>query len=149
MSYTKESVPEETLKELLETYWTDFEKIPQPNIIIKNDSTDPFSRVDLHTGDYLVIKSESPEEVRYRGNITYYDRIYQLTMEFRTMQDRQRIRDAWYVVKAIVFTNKHNFSGYQLIRIHSYQESVETELNIWRFIVRLQVEAHGVLAESI
>lgn len=148
-TYTKETIPEDVLKALLEDNWPKLEEVPVPQIVVKNEPEDPFNRIDLKDGDALVISSDSPEQIKYRGNIHYYDKAYTLTIEFRSMIDRQRVRDMWRIIRAICFSKKWNFTGYQLIRMLSYQESTNDSLNIWRGVEKIIVEAAGVSVESI
>ena len=148
--YVSESEPLDTIRDLLDDNWVEFEDIPRPNFVITNESDElAFARVNLNEGDYIIIRPEGAESIRLRGNISYYDRAYPISLEILTMESRQRLRDLWRHIKAICFDNKHSFTGYQLIRIGSYQESVNIELQIWRGFVRLQVEAAGVSVESL
>jgi hypothetical protein len=148
-TYVAETIPEEVMKTILEDYWPKIDDVPRPVIIVKNDDNDPFTRVDLTNGDVLVISTDSPEQIKYRGNINYYDKAYTLSLEFRSMKDRQRIRDIWRIIRAICFSRKWNFTGYQLIRMLSYQESTNDTVNIWRGVERIVVEAAGVSVETI
>lgn len=137
------------MKDLLEENWPKISEVPKPIIIVKNDPEDPFTRVNLQDGDVLVISSDSPEQIKYRGNIHYYDKAYTLTLEFRSMENRQRVRDIWRIIRAICFSKKWNFTGYQLIRMTSYQESTNESVNIWRGVEKIIVESAGVSVETL
>jgi hypothetical protein len=148
-TYAAETVPEEVMYDLLNDDWPKIDEVPKPVLIVKNDVEDPFLRVDLKNSDVIVISPESPERIKYRGNINYYDKAYTLVLEFRSIKDRQRVRDIWRIIRAICFSRKWNFTGYQLIRLDSYQESVNDSLKIWKGVMRIIVEAAGVSVESI
>jgi hypothetical protein len=148
-TYVAESVPEEVMFDLLNDNWPKITEVPKPLLIIKNNAEDPFLRVNLIDTDALVISPESPEQIKYRGNIHYYDRAYTLVLEFRSIKNRQRVRDIWRIIRAICFSKKWNFTGYQLIRLQTYQEAVNENLKIWKGTIRIIVEAAGVSVESI
>jgi hypothetical protein len=148
-TYAAETVPEEVMEDLLNDYWPKISEFPRPVIIVKNDAEDPFSRVDIRTSDAIVISSDSPENIKYRGNIHYYDKAYTLTLEFRSSKDRQRVRDIWRIIRAICFTRKWNFTGYQLIRMTNYQEFTNDSLNMWKGVMKIVVEAAGVSVEAL
>lgn len=137
------------MKDLLDVNWPNVKEIPKPTFIVKNDADDPWSRINYRDGDYLVISSDSSEQIKYRGNIHYYDKAYTLNLEFRSMRDRQRIRDIWKVIKAICFDNKWDFTGYQLLRMTSYQESTNSEFNVWRGVIKVIVESGAVPVETL
>jgi hypothetical protein len=148
-TYAAETVPEEVMYDLLNKNWPKIDEVPKPVLIVKNDAEDPFLRVDLKAGDVIVVSPEAPERIKYRGNIHYYDKSYTLAIEFRSIKDRQRVRDLWRIIRAICFSKKWEFTGYQLIRLDSYQESVNDSLKIWKGTMRIIVEAAGVSVESI
>ncbi len=148
MAYTSESIPEDSLSTLLDDNWVEYEQIPKPQIIVANLPEEPYARFDMNLGDAIIIRSEVPEQIRYRGNITYIDRIYTLNISIWTKESRQRLRDLYRTIRAICLIKKHDFPSWQLIRLQSYQELVSVELNIWRGEIRLQLENHGILAET-
>lgn len=149
MPYIAESEPLTVFRNLLEDNWVEYKEIPKPIFVITNNPEEAIARIDLNRGDYIVIRIDAPESIKYRGNIQYYDRIFSIVLDLWTKKDRQRLRDIWKTVKAICLDKKHNFSGYQLIRLNSYAEMTTETLNIWRGIIRLTVESHGVAAESL
>lgn len=153
-SYLAETTPESTMKDLLQDEWVVYREIPLPNVVVANDPDDPIARIDLNnaenvSGDYIVILSESPETIRYRGNISFSDYIYQITLLVYTNVSRQRLRNIYKQVRAICYDNMHNFSGWQLIRMQSYQEMVNDSLNVWKGVIRLQLENHGVTVDTL
>lgn len=147
MGYVAEVVPESTMKDLIEDNWVDYLDTPKPDILIANDPDEAISRFDLNNGDVIVIRGD-PEQIRPRGNFTYYDRIQGLNISFYTMKDRQRLKDMYKMIRAICFIKKHTFTGWQLIRPISYQEMVMESLNIWKAEIRLQLENNAITCET-
>ncbi len=148
MSLTIESEPLSDLKDLLNDYWEETKDFPKPQLLITNDPENAVSRLNLQDGDAIVI-SQGPEQIRYRGNISYFDRVNQININIYTMEDRQKLNNLYKMVRAICFDRKHNFPSWQLIRLLSFQEMVEENLNIWRAQLSLQLENHGVAVDTL
>ena len=149
MPWLDETEPLETMRSLLESNWVSYQEIPKPSIIIANDPEEPISRIDLNFGDYMVITSPSAEQVRYRGNVSYIDRIFPIMITCYTKESRQRMRNMYKEVRAICLIHKHTFPHWHFIRLLSgTREYFNTDLNLWRGEIQLQVESHGVLAET-
>ena len=149
-SWVLESEPLLTMKGLITDNWYEYSDVPLPEVIITNeDEGSCVARFNLLEGDCFIIKTESSEIIRYRGNIQYYDRIFPITVEIWTKESRQRLRDLWKMFKIIIWSKKHNFTGYQLIRLRSYRELTNEQLNIWRAVIDLDVESCGVAVETL
>ena len=148
MTYTIADLYLDDMKDLLDANWVEYEEVPLPQLLVVNLPTDMAVRVDLNVGDAIIIRSDAPEQIRYRGNIAYYDRVVSLSLDMMTKENRQRLHDMWRTVRVICFGKKHDFPNYQLIKIVGYQELVQEESNIWRGIVRIQLENHAILAEQ-
>lgn len=147
--YVAESVPQETMKSLLDDNWIPLNEVPKPTVIVVNDSENPYMRHDLmNISDAITIYAGGPEIIKYRGNIQYYDRSFPLMIELWTKDSRQRVRDMWKQVKGIVFDHIFGFSGYQIIRFKGYTEMVNQEVNIWRAQIKFSVESAGVSIET-
>ncbi len=149
MAYVAESIPLDTIKDILELNWIPYLECPTPILVVTNDPEEVYSRFNLNDGDHIIIKTGGPEQIKYRGNIEYYDRTYPIVLDLLTKDSRQRLRDIWKQVKAICFAKKFDFTGYQLIQLISYTEMVNEQLNIWRAEVQLQVTAAGVCIDTI
>ena len=147
-TFVSENVPVVTLKTMLENYWESFSETTTPSFVIVNDPEGEFMRVDYSTGDYVLISMDGTESVKYRGNISYYDRSFPITIQIGTKEGRQRLRDIWKMIKSILFDRKHEFDNWQLIRILSYTEMVSNDQNIWRAVIRIQLESAGVSVET-
>ena len=149
MVFTEESEPLSDFKDLLDTYWVSYQEIPKPEILVANDPEEPISRINLMDNDYIVITSPSSEQVRYRGNVSYIDRIFPIMVTCYTKESRQRMRNMYKEVRAICLIHKHTFTNWQLIRLLSgTKEYFNQDLNLWRGEIQLQVESHGVTAET-
>ena len=149
MSYEEADVYLDDMKTVLDTYWSEFHETPKPQFIVVNDPDGPEARVDYNIGDAIIITTEGSEQIRYRGNIQYYDRIVPVTLDIRTKENRQRLHDIWKMIRIVMFDQKHDFPNYQLIRIIGYQEMVNEEMNIWRGVARIQLENHCIPVDAL
>lgn len=149
MAYVAESNPIATIKDILELNWVPYLECPKPTILEANEIEEPYARFDLNMGDHIIIRTGGPEQIKYRGNIEYYDRAYPIALDIWTKEGRLRMRDIWKQIKAICFAKKFSFTGYQLIQLMSYTEMVNEQLNIWRAEANLQVTAAGVAIDTI
>lgn len=156
MAFTTESEPLDTMRSLIVDNWLETEEIPKPVIIVANQDLESdlesgvYSRIDLaNDGDYIIIRPGGAEQIRYRGNIVYIDKIYPIALELLTTKDRQRLRNIAKMIRSICLDNKWDFTGWQLIKLLSYEESFMAELNIWRAGLNLQIENYAVLADTL
>ena len=148
VAFSQESEPLTTMQALLTDNWVVYSTTPLPIFLVANDSTEPYVRFDMNAGDHVIIRMSGSENIRYRGNIIYYDRIYPMGLSIWTKTSRQRLRNLYKVIRSICFMKKHNFSGWQLIRLGSYQEMVNESSNVWRGEINLVVENHGIRSEE-
>ena len=148
-AYTKADIYLDDMKDLLDTYWVEYAELPKPQLKVTNDPLDSHNiRVNLQDGDAIIIRSDSPEQIKPRGNYIYFDRIVSVSLEMLTMKDRQRLYDMWRQVRVICWNQKHDFPNYQLIKIGSWQEYTNEEENLWRGIARISLENNAILAET-
>lgn len=148
MGYVAEYVPQESLKTLLVNNWKAYQKLPKPTFIVVNDATDPYARFNLGDGDVVTIRQEGPEIIKYRGNVSYYDRSLPLVVEMWTKQDRQRLRDIQKQIKGIIFDHLFALAGYQIMTLKSYTELVNDALNIWKAELRLTADSAGICVDT-
>lgn len=146
--YVAESTPPELIVELLDKNWVSTRAAPKPDIVVVNDPEDARSRFNLNDGDLLSVRSEGPEIIKYRGNVSYYDRSYPMLIEAWTKVDRQRLRDMWKQIKGIVYDHLFGIEGYQIIMLKSYREMTADALNIWKGEIKISVDAAGVCVET-
>ncbi len=149
MSFTSEAEPLESMKDLLKDSWKAYYEVKMPQIVIANDPNEPKLRAELNNGDLIILKMEGAEQLKQRANFMYYDRIFPMSIEIYTKVSRQRMRDLGKIIRMICNDNKHDFPRYQLIRYLGYDESVEANLNIWRYRFRLQLESNALCTESL
>jgi len=153
MAFTQESEPLTLLKDMLETYWPQYKEVPMPMIIILNpgeEEENVYNRINFENQDQLIIRtSDTPENIKYRGNIAYIDRIHFVDMEFYTLEGRQRMRDIYKAIRSVLLTYKHQLPNWQLIRMLSWQELVNDAFNIWKGVLKIQLENHAVAAEAL
>jgi hypothetical protein len=145
---TNEFDPILDLQKLLDSSWKEILAFPKPNIIIANDVEEAISRIEYRTIDVVIISATSSEQITMRGNWIYYDSYFPVLITIFTSAGRQRIRNLYKEIRAILFINKHSFSNYQLVRPMSYKELVGTDLNIWRAEFNIRFENNAISAES-
>jgi uncharacterized protein (UPF0128 family) len=149
MPYTAEFDPVSTMRDLLEDNWVPYNECPAPSIVVGNEAEEPYARIDINLGDYIVIRSGGGEIFKGRGNLKYFDKEYPITLDVWTKYNRQRLRDIYREIKAICMANKFSFTGFQLILPVSYTEMVNEQLNIWRAEVQIKVTSAGVCVDTI
>ena len=149
MPQINEYEPLQDFKNLLETYWEESQEFPMPTFQIVNDPNEAVSHVDFQDGDYILLAADPGEQIRYRGNVTYIDRIYSFVCIILTNANRQRLMNHYKMIRAICLGKKHDFPNWQFIRLLSYREMVAESLNIWRGEMRGQLENHAVLADTL
>jgi hypothetical protein len=124
-----------------------YPEAPTPEIQIVNDAEDAVAKISVWETDYILIAT-STEDIRPRGNFTYFDRVVQIQMTAVTKSSRQRLQNMYKELRSIMFINKHIFPNWQLIRPISHKEMVERDLNIWRSDFTVQLENHCILADT-
>jgi len=137
------------MKDLLDTYWIERRETPTPRFMVINDPDDSESRIDYNMCDIIIVTTDGSEQLKFRGNIQYYDRIVPVSLDIRTMENRQRLHDIYKMLRMILFNRKHDFPNYQLIKMLGYQEMVNQEKNIWRGVFRVQLENNAIPAETL
>jgi len=140
LAYTSADQYLDDMKTLLDDNWAEYQETPKPQFIVINDPELPEVRVNYNDGDVIIISTDSSEQIRYRGNIQYYDRIVPVSLDMRTKKDRQRLHDMWKMVRIVLFSKKHDFPNYQFVRMMGYQEYTDRELNLWRAVAKVNLE---------
>lgn len=151
-TYSAEPIPPEILKDILDDNWVEFEKIPKPYIIEANSTEEPYARVNIRSGDYVIIRQDPAGlTTRMRGTYRYYDRVFTLILELYTSDSRQRLYDMMAMIRKIIFTKQWDTDNnqYQLIRFGSFAEILYTELNIWHGQIRITFEDLGKCIDTI
>jgi predicted phosphohydrolase len=147
-SFVSENEPLESMRDLLVDNWVNYEEVQIPSIIIANDPDEAISRVNLNESDYIIISAGSGESIRMRGNWSYYDKTFELVLNILTKESRQRLRNIYKVIRSICFINKWNFPNWQLVRLIRYREYTNTDINIWRSEILVNLENNAILAET-
>jgi hypothetical protein len=146
--YSNELEPLEELKKLISDKWVVQANFPHPSIVIANDPEEAISRVNFGNFgeiDYIIITEGNGEQFNYRGNAIYGDFVYSVVINVLSAVSRQQVRNDYKMIKMILATYKHEFTGWQFIRPLNYRELVGTgDINIWRIEYQIQLENHGV-----
>jgi len=148
MAYTAEADPLDELATLIDTEWVPYLEVPKPTIIVPNDIDNILSKHNLNDSDLLLIYRDGFENVRYRGNIRYYDKTIAVNIDVYTKISRQRLYDQYRDLRVIVFNNFHDLDSYQLIRMTSWTEYMNEQMNIWKGTLKMNLESAGVAIET-
>ena len=146
-NFVQEFEPIADVKTLIESQWVNYPEAPSPEVQIVNDAEDAISKINVWDNDYILITTGA-EDIRLRGNITYFDRVVQVQLTAITKSSRQRLQNMYKELRSIVFINKHSFPNWQLIKLISHKEMVERDQNIWRADFVIQLENHCILADT-
>ena len=93
MSFTNSDLYLADMKDLLDDNWVEWQETPKPQLIVVNDPNAPEGRFDLNSGDVIIIKTDGSEQIKYLGNIQYYNRFVPISLDIRTKEDRQRLHN--------------------------------------------------------
>jgi len=145
MTYSSETVPTSTLKDLLTNNWNDQEgNIPLPDF---REATSTETRVDLaiEGEDVIVIRMEDAGiEEKWRSNYSYADVTVPIRLEIYTQKSRQRLYDLFQECRRIIRVQKHNVGDYQLTRWHNFNEFTMEQMNVWMGASRITLESLGI-----
>jgi hypothetical protein len=147
-NFVQEFEPLADMKTFIESNWVNYPEAPTPEVQVVNDAEDTIAKIDVWDTDYLLITTGS-EDIRPRGNFTYFDRVVQVQITAITKSSRQRLQNMYKELRSMVFINKHAFPNWQLIKPISHKEMVERDLNIWRADFIVQLENHCILADTV
>jgi len=148
MSLTTENEPLKLFQTFLDENWVDEILFPKPELYVANDSTEAIQRLDITSNDAIVISPGSNDKITMRGNWVYYDRLFDISILVQTSDSRQRAMNLTKEVRAICFIYKYVFPGWQRVKYLGRREYVNTDLNIWRTEINIQLENYAILAET-
>ena len=145
MSYTKESVPQDTLKSLIEDNWDPQEgNVPCPQVEILA-SLPPSIRFDLQKRDYIFIAQDTQgEEITMRSTCEHYDKVFPLVVLIQSSVSRQRLYDIKKQLRLICFNNIHSFTGWQRLLYKTFIEEGDEQPKTYKGRIRLTVDSLGV-----
>jgi len=149
MPYTAEPIAPDIISSMLNTQWdTNDSNIPEPTFFVPNNGLNPI-RYDLYTGDYIIIKADSPAlEESPIGVWIYGNRMTRVLLEVATRQSRQRLWDLMKEIRRIVHAQMHLLSQYQRIQFVNFQEIYDDTFRIWKGRVILELLNSSVLLET-
>ena len=150
--YVQSPIPPRILAELLEENWSDMQgNLPRPNIILVNDPEWAPTQ-DVESEDVLFISTDTRGETETLRNAwAYRDIKFDVLVEIKTMEGRQRLFDLIATVRKLIHTNTHNSSTthYQVLRYGGATELAQSESNIWSGTVRVSFESSGVILDVV
>ena len=150
MAYTAEAIPVTIVESLLDTYWdTNSGNIPKPSMVDVNNATDPLRADLINTGDYLLLKADTPTfEETPIGTWVYGNQRHSVLIEVYTATSRQRLYDLVKEVRRICHARMHNLTNFQRIRFIRFSENTEAQVNVWTGTVLIQLENNAILLET-
>jgi hypothetical protein len=136
------------IKDFILNNWVDSQDFPKPDIEIVNDPDDAIAKYNTFDSDVMFLSLAGPEQVKYRGNVSYIDLTVPILVTCVTPVSRQRLYNYYLMLLGLCLTNKFKVPGWQFIRFLSYKELVNENLNLWRSEIQLQLENYALRAYS-
>lgn len=142
MPYVAEPIPEDLLKDLLDTYWDpQGGSIPEPQFIIANEAI----AIDLlNVGDAVVLRLINMAETQRGHEAAAADLVTRVRLEFHSVASLQRIYDLMQETRRILYTYKHALSGYQRIRYGDFNRETTDQAGYWMGFMNIQLESAGI-----
>jgi hypothetical protein len=133
MAYTAEAVPVTIIESLLFDNWdTNSGNIPKPSLVDVNNATDPLRADLINTGDYVLLKADTPTfEETPIGTWVYGNQRHNILLEIYTAESRQRLYDIQKEIRRVIHDNMHSVTQFQRIQYRSFNELVQEYVNIW------------------
>lgn len=146
--YTAESIPSESLKEMLDDNWQNYGgEVPKPEIVEVNIPDEYQYKYNFQAKDYIFIQTDvTGEEAVARDTYRYWDFKFNLMVHIYTSKSRQRLYDIKKEIRRIVIYKMHDSSntGYQLVRYGNFVELPQESVKVWKGQVRISYESAGV-----
>lgn len=125
-----EVVPAELMRDLLLQAWIPTERVPRPELHVKNDVTFP-EQAHLKRADWVLIGSTRIEEEQHGYTYQYKNITVTVPVEIYTGNGRQRLYDLMAEVRRIVYTYQRALTPYQQLYYDGFQEDIEGKHLIW------------------
>ena len=76
------------------------------------------------------------------------DRLYNITLEIFTNTSRQRLYDVMREVRRICHARIHSLTNFQRIRFVTFNESTDSQANIWTGVVSVELVNNSIALET-
>ena len=146
-----EPVPVTDLLTDIEGQWT-FSNVSgtskKPGFIEVNGASEPL-RYNLNVNDQIIGRAGNPTlQENPIGNYKFGDRIYYVALEIYTNTSRQRLYDLMREVRRICHSRIHSLTNFQRIRFVNFNESTDTQVNLWNGIIQIELINNSVSLET-
>jgi len=146
-----EPVPVTDLLTDIESQWT-FSNVSgtskKPGFIEVNGASEPL-RYNLNVNDQIIGRAGNPTlQENPIGNFKFGDRIYYVALEIYTNTSRQRLYDLMREVRRICHSRIHSLTNFQRIRFVNFNESTDTQVNLWNGIIQIELVNNSVSLET-
>jgi uncharacterized FAD-dependent dehydrogenase len=146
-----EPVPVTDLLTDIESQWT-FSNVSgtskKPGFIEVNGASEPL-RYNLNVNDQIIGRAGNPTlQENPIGNYKFGDRIYYVALEIYTNTSRQRLYDLMREVRRICHSRIHSLTNFQRIRFVNFNESTDTQVNLWNGIIQIELVNNSVSLET-
>ena len=146
-----EPVPVTDLLTDIEGQWT-FSNVSgtskKPGFIEVNGASEPL-RYNLNVNDQIIGRAGNPTlQENPIGNFKFGDRIYYVALEIYTNTSRQRLYDLMREVRRICHARIHSLTNFQRIRFVNFNESTDTQVNLWTGIIQIELVNNSVSLET-
>jgi len=146
-----EPVPVTDLLTDIEGQWT-FSNVSgtskKPGFIEVNGASEPL-RYNLNVNDQIIGRAGNPTlQENPIGNFKFGDRIYYVALEIYTNTSRQRLYDLMREVRRICHSRIHSLTNFQRIRFVNFNESTDTQVNLWNGIIQIELINNSVSLET-
>jgi|TARA_R100000152_G_C6725613_1_gene150920 hypothetical protein len=146
-----EPVPVTDLLTDIEGQWT-FSNVSgtskKPGFIEVNGASEPL-RYNLNVNDQIIGRAGNPTlQENPIGNYKFGDRIYYVALEIYTNTSRQRLYDLMREVRRICHARIHSLTNFQRIRFVNFNESTDTQVNLWTGIIQIELVNNSVSLET-
>ena len=146
-----EPVPVTDLLTDIESQWT-FSNVSgtskKPGFIEVNGASEPL-RYNLNVNDQIIGRAGNPTlQENPIGNFKFGDRIYYVALEIYTNTSRQRLYDLMREVRRICHSRIHSLTNFQRIRFVNFNESTDTQVNLWNGTIQIELVNNSVSLET-
>ena len=134
MAYTAEAIPVKVFETLLDTYFdSNSGNIHKPAMVDVNNASDPLRADLINTGDYLLLKADTPTfEETPIGTWQYGNQRHSVLIEVYTAQSRQRLYDLQKEIRRVIHDKMHSVTEIQRITVSvSSWNGLQEYVNIW------------------
>ena len=120
----------------------------KPGFIEVTGASEPM-RYNLNVNDQIIARPGNPAVAETPiGNYKFGDRLYNISLEIYTNTSRQRLYDVMREVRRICHARIHSLTNFQRIRFVTFNESTDSQANIWTGVVSVELVNNSIALET-